>query len=210
MKSITIALVATTAAAPLFAQQTREMDAHVHGVSTLEIAVEGTTVEMNLIAPGADIVGFEYEATSDADLDAVDAAIRTLLMPETIVTLPDAADCRLAEVLVHLHGHDEHNHDADMEEADHAHDHADEQEEDHDHGANHEGEHDDAAGAVHSEFHARYVFDCQSPDALTAISLPFFDRFETAQEVEAVYVLDTGAGQAEITRDAPELTLDRP
>ena len=35
-----------------------QMDAHVHGHGILNIAVEGQVVEMELEAPGADIVGF--------------------------------------------------------------------------------------------------------------------------------------------------------
>ena len=43
MKTIGLALLATVAAAPLFAEDGhREMGAHVHGVSKLEMAVEGT------------------------------------------------------------------------------------------------------------------------------------------------------------------------
>jgi len=205
MKTIHLALLATVASTPLLAQETREMDAHVHGVSTLEIAVEGGVLEMNLFSPGMDIVGFEYEASTDADKDAVEAAIRTMLLPENVLTLPEAAECRLAEVLAHLHG-DDHAHEEG--EDDHGHDeHA--EGDDHAHEEHAEGEeHDHEEGAVHSEFHARYIFACEHPKDLTTITFPFFDRFKNAQEIEAQYVAEAGAGSAEITRDAPELTLN--
>lgn len=112
------------------------MDAHVHGVSTPKLAVEDGTLEMNLLSPGMDIVGFEFEASTDADKDAVEAAIRTMLVPENIVTLPDTAECRLSEVLAHLHGDDH------------------------------------------------------------------------AQEIEAQYVTEAGAGAGEVTREAAELTMN--
>jgi len=57
---LVIALAATQAQA--------ELDAHEHGVGVLNIAADGNTVEMELIAPGADIVGFEYEASSEEEL----------------------------------------------------------------------------------------------------------------------------------------------
>lgn len=208
MKSLSIALFASVAAAPLLAQEHRDMDAHVHGVSTLELAIEHGEVVMNLTSPGADIVGFEYEASSDEDKDAVEAAIRLMLTPENLVTLPEAAECRLAEVLAHLHGED-HAHD---DEEEHGHDdHADE--EAHGEGEDHDdhAESDDHAygdGEAHSEFHARYIFDCEHPDALTTIGFPFFEKFGNAQEIEATYVTEAGAGTAEIERDAPELTLN--
>lgn len=198
MKPIHLALAVSTFAAPVFAQDTREMDAHVHGVSTAEIAVDHGKVAINIHAPGMDIVGFEYDATSDDDKDAVEAAIRTMLTPENIVTLPAAAGCRLTEVLAHLHG-GEHDHEEHAEDDDHGHEHEEHDEDDHD-------DHDDEAR--HSEFHVRYAFACEDEDALTTIAFPFFDQFANAQEIDAQYVTETGAGQAEITRAAPELTLE--
>ncbi|QFT59537.1 hypothetical protein FIU94_11950 [Sulfitobacter sp. THAF37] len=188
MKPIHLALAAATLAVPAFAQDTREMGAHVHGVSTAEIAVEHGVVEINIHAPGMDIVGFEYEATSAQDKDAVEAAIRTMLMPENLVTLPEAAGCRLTEVLAHVHGGD-HDHDKDHAEEDHGHD---------DHGDE----------AQHSEFHVTYAYACENEDALTTISFPFFDQFENAQEIEAQFVTETAAGQAEVGRGAPDLSLE--
>ncbi|MEZ5732534.1 MAG: DUF2796 domain-containing protein [Paracoccaceae bacterium] len=201
MKTINLALLASVAATPLLAQETREMDAHVHGVSTLELAVENGTLEMNLLSPGMDIVGFEYEASTDADKDAVEAAIRTMLVPENIVTLPEAAECRVSEVLAHLRAGD-HDHE-EGEEHDHAAD-ADHEAEEHAEGE----EHDHEDGAEHSEFHVRYIFACEHPEELTAIAFPFFERFENATEIEAQYVTEAGAGAAEIGRDTAELTLN--
>ncbi|MBV0913848.1 DUF2796 domain-containing protein [Anianabacter salinae] len=192
MKTLGFTLLASVAAMPLVAQETRQMDAHVHGVSTLELAIEGNTVEINLLSPGMDIVGFEYAASTDADKDAVEAAIRMMLMPENVVTLPEAAECRLTEVVAHLHG-GEHEH---AEGEGHAHE---EHAEDEDHKED---------GGEHSEFHASYSFDCTHPEDLGSIGLPFFDSFANAEEIEAQYVTDAATGSAEITRDAPELTLN--
>ncbi len=59
----------------------------------------------------------------------------------------------------------------------------------------------------HSEFHVTCAYTCEDEDALTSIGFPFFDRFENAQEIEVQYVTETGAGTAELTPGAPELTL---
>lgn len=204
MKIVTYALLTSVAATPLFAQdEHREMDAHVHGVSTLELAVENGLVEMNLTSPGMDIVGFEYEASTDADKDAVEAAIRVMLTPENIVTLSDDAECRLTEVLAHLHAGD-HDHDEGDDHDDHAE--ADHHDDDHDDHA--EGDDHDHDGAEHNEFHVRYKFACAHPEKLSTIGFPFFERFPNAQEIEAQFVTDAGAGAAEIGRDAAELNLD--
>ena len=208
MKTIHLALLASAAVSALSAQETREMGAHVHGVSTLELAVEHGLVEMNLLSPGMDIVGFEYGAETKADKDAVETAIRTLLTPENIVTLPEAAECRLTEVLAHLHGHDHHHEedegDGHAEEAGHDNHATGEAHDDHAEGEGHD--HED--GAEHSEFHVRYKFACDHPEELTKIAFPFFERFGNAQEIEAQYVTEAGNGAAEIGREAAELTLN--
>ena len=67
MKPILTTLAALSLAAPALAQTTREMAAHVHGVSKAEIAVEHGTVKIDLLSPGMDIVGFEHAADSAGD-----------------------------------------------------------------------------------------------------------------------------------------------
>lgn len=203
MKTISLAILASLTAGPILAQETREMGAHVHGVSTLELAVEDGLVEMNLLSPGMDIVGFEYEASTDADKDSVEAAIRAMLTPENIVVLPDAAECRLTEVLAHLHSGD-HDHDDEDEDHHHAEDAGHEDHDDHAEGE----DHDQAGGDRHNEFHLRYEFACERPEALTSVAFPFFARFQNAQEIEAQYVTAAGAGTAEIGRDTAVLKLD--
>ncbi|QHQ35805.1 DUF2796 domain-containing protein [Algicella marina] len=198
MKTICLAVLASVAASQILAQESRELESHVHGVSKLELAVEGSFIVMNMVSPGIDIVGFEYEASTGADKDAVEDAIRTMLVPENIVALPDAADCRLTEVLAHLHAGD-HDHGDEDEHADEpAH-------EEHAEGEGHEG--DDSDGD-HSEFHVQYTFACEHPERLDVIGFPFFEQFPNAQEVEAQYVTENGAGSAEIERDAAELVLN--
>ncbi len=239
MKTTSLALMASVAAAPLMAQEHRELSAHVHGVSTLEIAIEGGTVEMRLEAPGMDIVGFEYAPSNETDSMAVDTSVMRLSDPATVVTLPEAAGCEVVEAEAeyeleeHDHDHEEHaegeDHDHDHEEhaegEDHDHEHEEHAEgEDHDHeheehaeGEDHDHEHEEHAededhdheeGATHSAFHAHYTFECANPEALTSIEFPFFAQFENAQEIEAQYVTDAGAGSAEVSRDAPEMTLN--
>lgn len=204
MKTAHLALLSSVAATPVFAQEAREMDAHVHGVSTLELAVEDGVVEMNLLSPGMDIVGFEHAASTDADKDALEAAVRMMLVPENVVTLPDAAECRLTEALARLHDGEQDEEDA--EGADHD-EHA--EGESHEHEDHPEGEdHAHEDGAKHSEFRVRYTFACEHPEEFVTVGFPFFERFETAQEIEAQYVTDAGAGSAEVGRNAAELTLD--
>ncbi|WP_439104803.1 ZrgA family zinc uptake protein [Celeribacter marinus] len=199
MKIFSLLALSAIAASPVLAQDTREAGAHEHGVSTLELAIEGGAVELNLTSPGSDIVGFEYEARTAEDKDAVEAAIRVMLTPENLVILPNAAGCRLTEVLAHLHGHEDEEHDAHEGEMDHG---------DHDDADHAEGEdHAKHEAVEHSEFHLRYKYACEAPDALTEVALPFFSVFEYAKEIEAAFITEAGAGSAEIARETAILDL---
>lgn len=196
-----LSLIALVAAVPAFAEDSRQLDAHEHGVGALNIAIDGTTVVMEFHAPGADIVGFEYAAESDADLAAIDAATATLGAPLDLFVMPDEAGCAVTVAQAELEGgvdHDEHD-------AEHHDDHAEDEHDDH--GDEDHAEHADEAG--HTEFHAEYALTCDDPDALSAITFAYFDRFPNAKEVEVQVITASGAQAFEVERDAPLLDLGR-
>ena len=90
MKHITPLLLAVLAS-PAMAGETRQLDSHEHGVGELNIAFDGNTVAIEFHAPGADIVGFEYEAESAEDRSLIDAAVARLARPLDLFVLPAAA-----------------------------------------------------------------------------------------------------------------------
>lgn len=192
---------------PAAAEEARHADAHVHGVSHLQIAVEGARVEMELRAPGADIVGFEHAAASDADKAAQEKALVRLRAPAALFGL---AGCTAVEVKAHV-GAEGREHDEDAHD-DHDDDHDDDAHHDeHEAEGHEEDEHDahedEGEAASHSEFHGIYALDCDAP--VTAVSLAaFFDAFPNAEEVEVEAITDSGARAAEATRAAPLIGLD--
>ena len=149
---LSILLVSTSflglAAAGGQASETRELDAHVHGVGTLDIAVEGDAIVMAFEAPGADIVGFEHPPESDADKAAIEAALETLGDPLAHFRFSQAAGCRMTAAQVVLVGleddHEDHHGDdhEDHHESHHGEDH-------HEH--DHEDAHDDDHGHAHED-----------------------------------------------------------
>lgn len=194
MKIVLPALVVLTAA-PAIAEDARELDAHEHGVGELNIAIDGNTVAMEFHAPGADIVGFEYEASSAEDRAAIDAAVAMLAKPLDLFVLPAAAECSVTQASAALESeeeHDEHGHE------EHAESEAHEDHDDHGH---------DEAKASHTEFHAEYMLTCGNPDALSDIEFAYFDTFENALELEVQIVTGAGAKAFEVERDAPQLDL---
>jgi len=70
---------------------------HVHGVSTLLIAVEADGMVLELTAPGNDLVGFEHAPVNQSQRDRVAKAIALLRAFDGLFQLPAAAGCTAAE-----------------------------------------------------------------------------------------------------------------
>lgn len=206
----TIPLVLALAAGPALAQDTRQLDAHEHGVGVLDIAVDGTELVMEFHAPGADIVGFEYVAETDADRARIADAVAVLERPLDLFALPAAAGCSVIQADAELETEDAHHDDhAGDDHADHDHDHAEDDHDhaEHDHAEEGHSDEDHAAEASHTEFHAAYRLTCTDPSALTRMTFPYFDAFENAREVEVQVVTAAGAQAFEVERDAPTLDM---
>ena len=193
--------------------ETRQLDAHQHGHGALNIAFEGTTIAMELEAPGADIVGFEHPAESDEDRALIAAAIAQLAKPLELFGLPADAGCTVIAANVSLIGGDEHEegHDDHHGDEERAHDdHEDHDDRDHadGHDEDHHGEHADHEGEEgHTEFHAEYAFTCSDPAAVDEISFTYFSLFPNAEELDIQMISDKGAKGFEIGRDEPVLPL---
>ena len=188
MPLIALALVSTT---PVFAEQTRQLDAHEHGVGQLDIAFDGKQILMELHAPGADIVGFEYAAESAEDRAKVDAAVAMLARPLDLFVITEAAGCTLVQASAEL--------ERDEGQVDHEDEHDDHED------ANHQEKNTDEPG--HTEFHAEYLLACANPGAVTKITFTYFDAFPNALEVEVQLISNKGATSFEVKRDAPTLDL---
>jgi hypothetical protein len=80
-----------------------EHEAHEHGHATLNIAVEGTSLLLELKVPAADIVGFEHAPHTAAEQQQFDAALTTLHQADNIVDLEKNSGCKLQQVKVQHH-----------------------------------------------------------------------------------------------------------
>ncbi|MEP2784298.1 MAG: DUF2796 domain-containing protein [Pseudoruegeria sp.] len=196
MKHFLLLTALTVVGMPALAEETRQLDAHEHGVGALDIAIDGETVLMAFHAPGADIVGFEYQPESPKDRSTVAQAIATLANPLNLFVVPEAAACTVVQATAELEGkEDMHEHDEDEHHAEHDDHHEDE------HHAEHEGE------EGHSEFHAEYTLNCSNPNGLNEINFAYFETFENAREIDVQVITEAGAQAFEVERAAPLLDL---
>ena len=112
---LSIYVILSFSSAQIYAEETRQVDKHEHGVGALNVATEGDVIEFEFTIPGADIVGFEYVAKSDADIASIKKALQTFENYENIFTLPKNSRCQLTEKQVALK-EDEDDHDEHAEE----------------------------------------------------------------------------------------------
>ena len=213
MKIVHLIAGIALSATPSLAEETTQLDAHEHGVGQLNIAFDENKIAMELHAPGADIVGFEYGAKSNADLAAIDAALQTLSDPLGLFLIPEAASCIVITAHAKLESedsdhddHDEEGHD-DHDEEGHD-DHDEEGHDDHDEEGHDEEGHDDHDKAPgHTEFHAEYLLECANLTEISAITFSYFEIFPNALELEVQVISDKGATAFEIERDVAKLDL---
>lgn len=156
------------------------LDAHEHGVASLNVALDGQTLEIQLQSPAMNLVGFEHEAKSDADKAKVTAARQHLEQPQALFALPIEAKCALQDSeldspLFGGHAHEEHEH-------------ADE------HG--------------HSDIDASYRFACANAEALQTLELgSFFGTFPGTEKLEVQLIGPSGQQGAELTPSNSRLSF---
>lgn len=161
------------------------LGAHEHGVASLNVALDGQTLEIQLESPAMNIVGSEHAASSESDKASVAAARARLEKPLQLFALPAAAGCSVTEVELQsplfgkAHAHDEDDH------AEHAaHDHE------------------------HSDIDAAYRLTCSNPDALETLDLTTLLRQFPATEKVAVQLIGRSGQQgAELSKAQPTLTF---
>lgn len=172
----------------------RQHGAHVHGVAALNLALEGSEVQIEFDSPAANIVGFEHAPSSSDDHAALDKAVATLEDGDTLFRFNDDAGCRMETATVT----------SEMLDGEHAehHGHAHAETEGHDHQGEpaHTGEHEhDHEGETHSDIEAAYHFECDTPDKLTRLTVELFEAFSGMEKIKVQYVIERKQGAAELT-----------
>ena len=197
-KNIYYSLLLSALVTVSVAEETRQVDKHEHGVGELNIAVEGNSIDLEFMIPGADIVGFEYKAKSEADIALVNDALIKFDEFNNIFSIPSTSNCNLVEADISINQGDNHKGEHDHDEHEDEHDHDDHGEhDDHD-------EHDEEA---HNEFVAHYSFNCGNIKEIDRISFPYFTTFPNSGELEVQFVSEIGSTSFEVEGDEPFIDL---
>jgi hypothetical protein len=99
LASVAVAFCAVSAAAQ---GQRRQLAPHQHGHGTVNIAIDGSRVEIDLDVPAADILGFENAPATAAEKVAVERAAALLHDAASLFVMPAAAGCRVEDVEIKM------------------------------------------------------------------------------------------------------------
>jgi hypothetical protein len=90
-----LALAALLALAPARADELHEHGKHVHGEVTVNIALDGRTLALEIDAPAAQALGFEKSPRDDRERSAAKAVDDWFRSGRNMLGVPPAAGCRL-------------------------------------------------------------------------------------------------------------------
>ena len=166
-------------------------DAHLHGYAELTLALEGNILEISLESPSANIVGFEYKATSPEQIQVAKNAKAVLESPEGLFTF-SGGSCSLQKSNADLSTL--------IEEVDEDDSHHEEQHHGHD---DHDGEHEE----IHSEISASYSYVCQQGETLDTVTIKLIEQFPGIEKLKAMWLTDTKQGAVELTATSNHIRI---
>lgn len=153
--------------------------AHVHGVSSLEVAIDGQTLSIGMEAPLDDLLGFEHSPRTPAEQEKVRKMAETLRAADKLFLPTRAAGCTLGEVKLSssaiapsLLGEK---------------------------GA------EAAASDGHADLDAEFSFTCRKPEALESLRVALFGHFPGMKSVKLSLVGPRGQKGAKLDPASPEI-----
>ena len=215
-------LVLTVAlAAVVSAPRAENLDAHVHGVSQLTVAIEAGLVEIQLTSPAVNLVGFEHKASTPKDIEAVKKTESLLRQHEALFSF-SGTRCEHVGTsidMAQLIDNDQHKHGAKKHVSGHEHEHKPRHEQDHDlaqhdnqqHGAqqhrhaqqrhskHRHSQQDNPQLDNHSEVVALYQFRCEPQISQSSLMVSLFSAFPAISKVETMWVSQTKQGAVTLT-----------
>jgi len=182
-------------------QQSSSLDAHVHGLSELTIAMDNDVLEIQFASPAMNLLGFEYKASSQKEVATVKKVESLLLQHDQLFSLSNA-DCKPVSTSVDLSDqidNDDHEyHDDHQDHDDHKehHGHKGHQADNH-----HHNDHDDHSdhkkhsdNESHSEIVATYSYQCKDASELSSLKVLLFESFAGIDELQVLWVMPTKQG----------------
>lgn len=178
--SLTFILISLFMHNKSLANVSAKFTSHTHGISELTIAIEKQWLEIEIISPAINIVGFEHKALKDAELAAVKKATSLLIKHEQLFLLTGGS-CVLDNQTIDVSSITASKFSNDSEYL-----HSHKSSNNHD---NHEYSH-----TGHGEVIANYRYHCKKASTLSAITVKVFDLFVGVSQINTVWINENKQG----------------
>ncbi len=158
----------------------REHGAHQHGHASMNIAISGGELQIELLTPAFNLLGFEHKPSTQQLHQLLDDTVHQLKKPSSLI-LPDAAaQCEPDHITLHSELLEDEHH------------------EDEDHKDEHHDDEKEASG--HSDFELNVHFHCQQPDKLTRIDAAgLFKTFPSMEELKVQWISENKQSSVELS-----------
>ena len=187
MKNIFMVLVCLVVSFGFAAQASREKDSHEHGAANVMLAMEGEKLQLKFEVPSESLIGFEHFPKSQDQRWYFNEAIKSLLEPSKLFSIPADAECLLVGINVSQslfaakdeHGHEEKDEHGHEEKDEHGHDESDKSE-------------------IHSEFSSKYHWNCEHLDEIDSIGTQLMNIFPRIEEIRVRWITKNNQGSIEL------------
>jgi Protein of unknown function (DUF2796) len=139
---------------PVLADEFEQHPPHEHGKVTLNAALDGNQLVIELDSPAVNVVGFEHEPRTDGERAAVSAAAKLLGNGRTLFAMPREARCQFEKTALKP---------PQWETTDDV-----------------PGQPE--APGQHADYEARFTYQCWSPDHLTWLEPALLDKLRNVTE----------------------------
>jgi len=203
MKNIFMVLVCLVVSFSFAAHASREKDSHEHGAANVMLAMEGEKLQLNFEVPSESLIGFEHFPKSQDQRWYFNEAIKSLLEPSKLFSIPADAECLLVGINVSQslfaakdeHGHEEKDEHGHEEKDEHGHEEKDE----HGHEEKDEHGHDESdKSEIHSEFISKYHWNCEHLDEIDSIGTQLMNIFPRIEEIRVRWITKNNQGSIEL------------
>lgn len=155
---------------------------HQHGHADLQIAIDGEHIDVFLLSPAANLVGFEQAPTNDQQRQAVAGLTAWASQTPLINTLAGSCTVNSADVHATWPKNDDHNH-------------------------GHEHGHDHHSG--HADFEISQALACPGLAAGAELETGLMARFAAVEQIDVQWVSPQGQGGSRLTPEQSRFRLSR-
>lgn len=191
--TLSVAMLSTSIHRLSFAEQNTSLNAHLHGLSEITIAIDKQHLEIEIHSPASNIVGFEHSAITPSDIAKIKAAKTLLSQPQTLFVF-SGGNCNFIGQVIDFSSISPQRHTVNTNEHNHKHHDDDKQIK-----TNHQADN-------HSEVSAYYRYQCHQASSISAIDINVFAPFPGIEKIQAMWI--TPSQQGAVTLDVNNNTVN--